>query len=85
MVQHRCIFLNFILKLGHFCVLRKLISKLEGPHNKEVIGQKLSVKDILEGQDGQVIYLVKYKNKTGYVKVGDPENLTLSNRWNELH
>ena len=42
--------------------------------------KKLSVKDILEGQDGQVIYLVKYKNKTGYVKVGDPENLTLSNR-----
>jgi len=47
--------------------------------------RKLVVKDIIEGQDGEVIYFVKYRNKTGYVKAGDSQNLALSEQWNELN
>ena len=37
--------LSFILRLGYFCVLGKLISRLEGSHNKkEVIGQDIALK-----------------------------------------
>ena len=69
---------------------RSGLSIFKGVELKEEIthvsrNKKLTVKDIIEGQDGQVIYFVKYKDKTGYVKVSDSHDLALLDQWNELN
>lgn len=46
--------------------------------------RKLMVKDIIEGKNGEVIYFVKYRTKTGYVKAGDNGLIAMSNTWDEV-
>jgi hypothetical protein len=62
----------------------------KGPEFKKELthvskNKKLTVKDIIEGQDGQVIYFVKYRDKTGYIKAGDTQNIAFSKQWNEIN
>jgi len=46
--------------------------------------KKLVVKDVIEGKDGEVIYFVKYRTKSGYIKAGDNGLIAMSNAWNEI-
>ena len=69
---------------------RSGMSIFKGPEFKEELthvskNRKLTVKDIIESQNGEVIYFVKYSNKTGYVNAGDSQSIALSDQWNELN